>query len=233
MATRKLISNFSRGEFAPQLYGRVDIPQYEAGAKDLKNFIVQRYGGAAFRPGLRFVAPIFGDITVPRKMVPFQYSIEQSYALILGNADMTLAALGGMIVEEDLKIVSATNAAQVVIEVPFHNYVVGEWLYLTGNSGMDKLNGRFVQVLAVVDASHVRLDINSTAFGALTASTGIVRAGTPAVPPAAEAPPPAPPAPPAPPLTSPPSGGGGSDGDSGAGTLPGYKGGGAGLLSYV
>ncbi len=230
MATRKLISNFSRGEFGPELYGRVDIPQYEAGAKDLKNFIVQRYGGAAFRTGLRFVAPIFGDTSVPRKLVPFQYSVEQSYALVLGEEDMTVAALGGMIVEEDLQIVSATNGAQIEIEVPFHAYTAGEWIYLTGNSGMDELNGRFVQVLAVIDANHVRLDINSTAFGALTGSTGIVRSGAPTPPATPEPPPPAPAPPPEPPPTG--GGSGGGDGDDGGGTLPGYGGSGGGGGGY-
>ncbi len=221
MATRKLISNFSRGEFGPALYGRVDIPQYEAGAKDLKNFIVQRYGGAAFRPGLRFVAPITGDVATTQRLVPFQYSIEQSYALVVGDEEMTIAAVGGMVVEEDLQLVSATNAAQIVAEIPFHDFAVGDILYLDGNSGMDELNRRFVEVVAVPDANHVTLNVDSTAFGALTVSTGIVRVGAPAAPPAPEPPPPAPPAPPDPPATG--GGSGGEDGDDGWGALPGYN----------
>ena len=112
------ITNFSRGEFGAELYGRVDIPQYTAGAKQLKNFIVQRYGGAARRPGFRYVGELRD--TDERLLVPFQYSIEQSYVIVMGNSKMTLAALGGMITEMVVKITAITKATQAVLTIPFH-----------------------------------------------------------------------------------------------------------------
>lgn len=207
--SRQLISNFARGEFGPELYGRVDVPQYAAGAKRIRNFIIQRYGGASFRPGLRFVHEL--DATKTYRLIPNQYSIEQAYVLVMGDERMNVAANGGMILEEDLKIVSATNGANITIEVPYHAYEVGDEIYFTGNEGMDELNGRFAVVTAVPDANHVTFAINSTGFGALTNSTGIVRSGAPTPPPAPEPPPPTPTPPPPPPPTTGGGGGGSSD----------------------
>jgi hypothetical protein len=225
MVARLPITNFSRGEFGPQLYGRVDLPQYGAGAKQLVNFMVQRYGGVRFRDGFRYVAPI---LEAPDKLVtllPFQYSIEQAYVLVMKDNAMTVAAQGGMVLEEDLKItaVVASDTA-VTLTVPYHDYVVGDVIYFSGITGWEELNGRFVSVIEIVDANQFKVSIASTGWGTFTDSTGITRSGTPPVPPAPEPPPPPPPPPPDPPPlgsgggTAPPPeqyGGGGGYGGSG------------------
>lgn len=207
MPARYPITNFSRGEFGPQLYGRVDIPQYTAGAKQLKNFIVQRYGGARFREGFRFVAPIMEpDLSKAVKLVPFQYSIDQAYVHVMRDNRMNVAARGGMVLEENLKIESKTNGATTLLNVKFHGFAVGDWVYLDGNTGPAGLNGRFAKVTQVVDQHNIRVDIDSTGFSALSASTGVSRSGVPAAPPPPEPPPPAPLPPP--PLPDTGSGGG-------------------------
>lgn len=200
MPARLPITNFSRGEFGPQLYGRVDVPQYNAGAKQLVNFIIQRYGGVRFRDGFRFVAPILGDDVDAVKLIPFQASIEEAYVLVMRDSEMNVAALGGMVLEEDLKIEAQTDGATTLLNVLLHGYSVGDDVFLTGNVGVDgKLEGRFAKVTQVVDANNIRVDIDSTAASALTSSTGISRSVPPAPPPTPEPPPPAPPPPPEPP----------------------------------
>ena len=42
--------NFTKGAISPELQARIDTAQYGAGAKQLNNFIIQKYGGASFRP---------------------------------------------------------------------------------------------------------------------------------------------------------------------------------------
>jgi hypothetical protein len=214
MPARFPITNFSRGEFGPQLYGRIDVAHYTAGAKQLKNFMVQRYGGVRFRDGFRFVGPIFGDADSAIRLVPFQFSIEQAYILAMRDEVMNVAALGGYVLEEDLEIQSVTYGATTTIEVPFHDMVIGEMVYLTGNTGPAGLNGRFVEIIGVPDADHLELDLDTTGYAALTASTGITRVGAPTPPPAPEPPPPPPPPPP----TPPPTGGGGGTGGTGSGS---------------
>lgn len=220
---RLAITNLSKGEFGPELYGRVDVPQYGAGVKAGRNWLIQRYGGMAFRPGFRFAGEV-DDKTKAYRLTAFQYSIDQAYILLHGDAQTRFLAEGGFVVEEDLKILSATKAAQIVVEVPFHDYVIGDRVWIDGISGMVELNNRFARVLAVPDANHVTLDISSVDFATLTNSTGIVRVAPPVAPPAPEAPPPAPPAPPAPPTTS-TSGAdlGGGSGGSGPGSWEGGR----------
>lgn len=201
---RYTITNFSRGEFGPQLYGRVDVPQYNAGAKEITNFIIQRYGGVGFRPGFRFVGEV-DDKTKKYRYIPFQFSIDQAYVMVLGDAQLRLLASGGIVTETDLKVQGATKAAQCVLQIAFHDMVIGDRIYLDGITGMIELNGRFAKVVGVPDASHVTIDVNSTGFTTYTGSTGIIRSGAPTPPPTPPAPPPAPPAAPPPPTTTSPT----------------------------
>lgn len=205
---RVSITNFSKGEFGPQLYGRIDVPQYSAGARKLHNFQIQRYGGATFRPGFRFVGEA-DTVDQPERFIAFQFSLEQAYVLSFGQAQMRPLALGGFILEEDLKIHGATQTNPMVLHVPFHGFEVGDRFYLSGNSGMTEINGMFVKALAVPDADHVTVNVNGATFSPLTASTGITRTVAPTPP----APPPAPPAPPPAPPPPDTGGGGGSGGN--------------------
>ena len=225
MPARLPITNFSRGEFGPQLYGRVDLPQYGAGAKRLTNFVVQKYGGVRFRDGFRFIAPIdCGSSAGMDKMVrlvPFQYSIEQAYVLVLGDYNMSLAAAGGMVLEDNLKITAVSVAGSVLtLTVAYHDYAVGECIYFSGIVGWEELNGRFAQVTAVPNANQFKINIAGAAgWGSFVSSDGITRTAAPTPPPVPETPPPPPPLPPDPP----PTGGTGTDtGQSGGG----YGGGG-------
>jgi len=63
-------TNFSGGESSPFLRGRVDIPRYKASCEVLYNMIVLLAGGAARRPGTRFVSNAGTGITV--RLMPFQ-----------------------------------------------------------------------------------------------------------------------------------------------------------------
>lgn len=191
---RQTITNFSRGEFGPQLYGRIDVPQYSAGAKQLVNFIIQRYGGAAFRPGFRFVGEV-ADATKKHRYFPFVYSIEQAYVLTFEDSKMNVLANGGFVTYDNLHIESVTQGSTTILEILFHDMVVGQRVYLDGVTGMEELNGRFVTVLSVPDADHIEVDVDSTTFNAFVDSDGTTRVGAPAPPPAPEAPLPPPPAP--------------------------------------
>ena len=199
-------SNFSKGEIAPELYGRVDTGQYSAGLKVARNFIVQKYGGVTFRPGTRVVGK-WDDPTQPVRFFPFQFSIDQAYVLAMGQGFMRPVANGGFVVEQDTQIVSITRGATTTLGILFHGYAVGDRIYISGILGTTELNGQIGTVLSVPDANNVVVDIDSTSYGAFVSSTGATNGG----------PPPAPPTPPTvPPVVTPPSdpdvgGGGGYD----------------------
>jgi hypothetical protein len=200
---RYTITNFSRGVFAPELYGRVDVPQYTAGAKEITNFLIQRYGGLAFRPGFRFVGEV-DDATKTYRYIPFQFSMLQAYVQVFGDQQMRLLADGGFVTEDDLKITAITKEAHAKITAAHHAMSIGDRIYVDGVSGMTEINGKFGKVLGVPSGSQITTDIDTTNFSTFTSSTGIVRSADPA-PPTPITPPAPPPAPPPPPTTTTPN----------------------------
>jgi hypothetical protein len=198
MAFRAPQVNFSKGELADELLGRFDVSAYQAGLRKARNVTILKYGGIAKRPGTRFVAEVF-DASEPVRLIPFQFSIEQAYALELGQGYMRPAALGGIVLEEELAITDITQANPAQIEAAFHDYVAGDQIYLTGIVGMTELNGRTFTVLASIDDDHFTIDVDSSEFGAfVSASGGITRTEAPdaVVPPTVPAVVPPPPPPP-------------------------------------
>jgi hypothetical protein len=205
-SVRQLLTNFTKGELGPELYGRIDSPHYQAGAKRVRNFIIEKFGGLSFRPGFRFVAEA-DDVDTPLRYLPFQYNIEQAYVIVLGEANMRLLALGGIVLEDNLEIDALTLAADGKLTVPYHDYSVGDLVYLSGITGTTQLNGRFTRVASVIDADEFTVEISTLGMTTFVSSDGITRSGAPTPTPTPPAPTPVPP-PPDPPTTGGGSGGG-------------------------
>ena len=203
------LTNFSKGEIAPELQARIDTGQYGAGARRMRNFLIQRYGGASFRPGFRFVGEVDNAATEVRYF-PFQYNIEQAYIMAIDNNNMRLLAQGGFVVEDNLAITAITKAANALVTSAFHALLVGDRTYFSGIVGMTEINGMFGVVATVPTANTFTININTTAFTTFVSSDGIVRGAPPAAPPATPASPPVPPAIP-PPAPNTDAGGSGAD----------------------
>ena len=74
--------SFAGGELSPLLYGRVDMAQYQTGAKTLQNFIVLPQGGVINRPGTTSPG---GGYSGKVRLVPFVFSEEDSCVLAFGD----------------------------------------------------------------------------------------------------------------------------------------------------
>ncbi len=184
--------NFSRGELAPQLYGRFDVDAYSAALKLARNVIVLKYGGVTKRPGTRLVGEVL-DQTNDCRLIPFQFSLEQTYALEFGQGYMSPCAQGGRLTEEELAITGITNAVEAVVEVAYHALAVDDLFFITGVAGElgDLLNGRAWLVTEIVDANHFKIAADTTGLAAFTTATGgITRVGAPTVPTPPTVPPP-------------------------------------------
>lgn len=188
--------NFSKGEIAEELIARVDVPSYNAGVKTARNVIVLKYGGLQKRPGTRLVGKAF-DSTLPVRLLPFQFSLTQAYALEMGQGYMRPAANGGLILEQPLTITAITKDANAQVTIAYHGYIVGNQIYFNNVLGMSEINGLTGIVTSVIDANNFTVDIDSRTFSTFTGdSGGIVNVGPPPPPPP---PPPVPPPPPPPP----------------------------------
>lgn len=80
-------TNFTAGEISPRLLGRVDIARYQNAAKTMENAYSLVHGGANRSPGTQYIAETKSSAKRAR-MLPFVFSITQSYALEFGDLYM-------------------------------------------------------------------------------------------------------------------------------------------------
>lgn len=215
MGYRAALLNFSKGEISPELEARFDLPAYQAALRVAKNVTIQRTGGVRKRPGTRYVAACLAS---GGRLIPFQFSDDQAYALEFTQAKLRPLALGGAVLETGLQVTAITkDAAGAVVTAAYHGYALGDPIFFKSIPGMTEINDRFLQVIEVIDVNTFRVNIDSSNFTAFVATdVGQVNG----------APPPPPSAPPTvpPPITTPTpppvgSGSGGGYTDSGGGVL--------------
>lgn len=99
MALYQLKSSFAGGELSPSMYGRTDIAKYDSGVAVLRNFFVLRYGGAANRPGFKFIAQTYNNKKAV--LIPFMYSTDQNYIVEITAGRCQFYTDGGIVVKED------------------------------------------------------------------------------------------------------------------------------------
>jgi hypothetical protein len=84
MRISPIVNSFSSGELSPRLMGRTDSDKYTSGAEVMENFIPLPHGGALRRGGTRHIAEVKTS-TQEQRLIPFEYSIDQTYDLEIGN----------------------------------------------------------------------------------------------------------------------------------------------------
>lgn len=218
MGNRVALLNFSKGELSPELESRFDLGAYNAGLRRARNVKIKRTGGVSKRMGTRFVAECLGNSS---RLIPFQFSDTQAYALEFAQALMRPYALGGAVLETGLKITAITKAVQAQITIAYHGYSVGDPFYISSEDpetfGMSEILDRFLEIVEVVDDNNFKVNIDSRTFADFGTDDGEVNAGPPDPPPTPPTVPPVivPPTPP--PVTS--GGGGGYSGGTGGGLI--------------
>lgn len=131
--------SFAGGEITPALYGRVDLTKYQTGLKTCRNFLIQRHGGAANRPGTRFIAEVKNSATTVR-LIPWIFNAAQTYVLEFGNQYLRVFRSGAAVT------VSGVTAWDVATA-----YVVGDLVSLSSinyycilaNTGNTPPNGTY------------------------------------------------------------------------------------------
>jgi hypothetical protein len=91
---------FARGELSPRLHARIDIDHYKMGLAECQNFIVLRQGILRRRSGTEYVAQPKQLTGVKPRLIPFIFSVAQSYAVELGDFYLRLHTLGGTVMKD-------------------------------------------------------------------------------------------------------------------------------------
>ena len=84
-----LITNFAAGELSENLFGRIDIPQYFAGASRLENFDVMPTGGIKRRGGMERLAELSGE----GRIIPFAVNRNEGFLLYLTDNKISIYKL--------------------------------------------------------------------------------------------------------------------------------------------
>lgn len=163
-------ASFNSGEWTPNLYARVDLAKYKAGAALLENFFVDYRGGASTRVGTEYINQAYKSAT-PVRLIPFQASFTTGYVLEFGDGYIRFFYRGSPIIETGVAITAATKANPCVLTIPGHTYSVGEWIYVEDVVGMTQLNQKYYIVLVVAGNNVTLAGLNGVGVDSLAYNT--------------------------------------------------------------
>jgi hypothetical protein len=76
--------------------GRTDSPKYATGCEVMENFMALPHGGAKRRGGTRFINEVKNSAHTTR-LIPFEFSVDQTYVLEFGNNYIRFYTNGGQV----------------------------------------------------------------------------------------------------------------------------------------
>lgn len=149
------------GEISPLLDIRADLSKFANAYSLLQDFYVMSEGALDSRAGSRYIAPLVDNQDIGR-CIPFQHSVDDTYSLIFTNLKLHFVRNGGMVLESNKTILSATQANPCVFEVAAHGYSNGDLVYVTIPDGMTELhNGFFTVAAATTDTFELSGEVSS------------------------------------------------------------------------
>lgn len=126
---------FAGGEIAPILYSRTDNNKYTSALKTSRNAIIGKSGAWMNRAGSLFVHEVI-DSTKDYRIIPFVYSLEESYVLLFGDKNVQFILNGNPVLEtgyaNNVTSISASTAITVTVAAPFAN---GTQVFMSGVPG--------------------------------------------------------------------------------------------------
>jgi len=134
----QLQNNFSSGELAPKLKSRTDVKEYFSGCETLENMVVLPAGGAARRPGTRFIFDQGGSS--PQRIIPFKFSKTESYIVIIflsaGLPTLSVVSLDGTGLSGSLAFTTTYMTDDDKEDIYGFNYAQsGDALFIVHRSG--------------------------------------------------------------------------------------------------
>ena len=163
-------ASFNSGEWSPNLFARVDLAKYKAGAALLENFFVDYRGGASTRVGTRYILQAYKSATSVR-LISFQASFTVGYVLEFGDGYIRFFYRGSPIIETGVAITAATKANPCVLTIPGHTYSIGDWIYVQNVGGMTQINQKYFIITAVAGNNVTIAGLNGTNINSTGYST--------------------------------------------------------------
>jgi hypothetical protein len=170
--------SFTGGEWSPSLDPRTDLAKYVTAARTQRNGYPHPHGGWSNRPGTEFVVET-KDSTKVGRLVPFQFSVTQSYVIEFGNLYIRFIKDGGQIVSAKAITGAADNGVGLIrITSASHGFQSLNTVTVASVGGVPNATGTWV--ITVINANTYDL-VGSTFAGVYTTGgtgTAIVEIAT-------------------------------------------------------
>nr|DAI74016.1 MAG TPA: stabilization protein [Caudoviricetes sp.] len=93
-------NSFLGGIVSPALLSRVDLPDYQQGAMEITNFLINPQGSITTRGGFRYVAPV-KEHGHKVRLIPFRFASNQTLVLVFGHFWMRIVTEGKVLLDGD------------------------------------------------------------------------------------------------------------------------------------
>lgn len=165
-------SNFTGGQWAEEMRGRFDLPQYDSALEVMQNFTPIPQGGAKVRPGTRFVAHTAYQTGSRVCLLDFEFNNEQTYIIESGHQYMRFYTAGSRIEGTPTAITGAANngSGKIRITSNGHGLSNGNQIAIRGVLGTYEANGDNVTIEGVTANTF---DITGSTFTHAYISGGV------------------------------------------------------------
>jgi hypothetical protein len=126
MTNSVMQQSFASGELSPTLYARVDLAKYHTGVALARNMFVDYRGGLSNRPGTKFIGQCKSSTYA--RLIPFQFSTIQAYALEFGESYIRVIMNGGYVTDLTSNITGISQANPGVVTSAAHGFSNGDWV---------------------------------------------------------------------------------------------------------
>ncbi len=166
---------FNSGELSSLLLGRQDLDKYGGGLFVCLNGVPLVQGGWTRRPGTAYLHQV-KDHTKTTRVIPFQFSVEQTYILEFGVGYIRFFTTHGILTQAAQNITGITKANPAVLTYSgADTYANGDRVYVSDVVGMTQVNNREFKVANVnAGANTFELqdsdgnNVNSTGYDTYT-----------------------------------------------------------------
>ena len=127
---KTVLTNFSSGELNPLLNSRIDIPAYNNGAKQCRNFSLLAEGGIMRRPGTEYLTTLPANRT---RLIPFVFSNDEIAIIVLQQYSFAIYGIDGTPIQAATGSASTTPWTQAQLnEITFAQF--GDTVFICHSS---------------------------------------------------------------------------------------------------
>ena len=132
------LTDFTGGEFSPYIDARITAERYQTGLTECINAYPTPQGPLLRRPGTRHVHTTKDNGAA--RLIPFQFSIDQTYHIEFGDQYARFYRNNGLILETTKAVTAVSQSSTTVLTSAGHGYSNGDRIYLAGLVDDDTLN---------------------------------------------------------------------------------------------